>query len=154
MRISDWSSDVCSSDLLGLGFAMVLLWSLVILFLALGRMARMEATVSQVTGIEWQRMLRVSEIESQAQAVTANDMRRLLSTDGGHRQTLDSAIADQRKTIDTVIAELEELYFRTRGKAILGRIKKSRDDFMSAGQKTGQLAGEGDRQSTRLNSRH
>src|SRR3546814_4486936 len=37
---------------LGLGFAMVLLWSLVILFLALGRMARMEATVSQVTGIE------------------------------------------------------------------------------------------------------
>src|SRR3546814_1372553 len=61
---------------LGLGFAMVLLWSLVILFLALGRMARMEATVSQVTGIEWQRMLRVSEIESQAQAVTANDMRR------------------------------------------------------------------------------
>src|SRR3546814_19952161 len=54
-----------------------------------------------------------------------------------------SAIADQRKTIDTVIAELEELYFRTRGKAILGKIKKSRDDFMSAVQKTGQLAGEG-----------
>src|SRR3546814_2431297 len=96
MLISDWSSDVCSAYLigaaargirdgvlaithwqvyarLGLGFAMVLLWSLVILFLALGRMARMEATVSQVTGIEWQRMLRVSEIESQAQAVTAND---------------------------------------------------------------------------------
>src|SRR3546814_19518634 len=38
---------------------------------------------------------------------------------------------------------LEELYFRTRGKAILGKIKKSRDDFMSAVQKTGQLAGEG-----------
>src|SRR3546814_4378103 len=54
-----------------------------------------------------------------------------------------SAIADQRKTIDTVIAELEELYFRTRGKAILGKIKKSRDDFMSAVQKTGQLVGEG-----------
>src|SRR3546814_968045 len=107
MRISDWSSDVCSSDLLGLGFAMVLLWSLVILFLALGRMARMEATVSQVTGIEWQRMLRVSEIESQAQAVTANDMRRLLSTDGGHRQTLDSAIADQRSEEHT--SELQSL---------------------------------------------
>src|SRR3546814_12081335 len=30
---------------LGLGFAMVLLWSLVLLFLALGRMARMVATV-------------------------------------------------------------------------------------------------------------
>lgn len=128
---------------LGLGFALVLLWSLAILLLALGRMARMEATVSQVTGIEWQRMLRVSEIQAQAQAVTANDLRRLLGADGGRRQALDSAIADQQKAIAAVIAELEDLYFRTRGKAILGKIKKSRDDFMAAVQKTGQLAHEG-----------
>lgn len=130
---------------LGLGFALVLLWSLVILLLALGRMARMDATVSQVTGIEWQRMLRVSEIQSHAQSVTANDLRRLVAADAGPSQSLDLAIASQQQSIDAVIAELEELYFRTRGKAILGKIKKSRDDFMASVQQTGRLVRDGRR---------
>ncbi len=124
---------------LGLGFALVLLWSMVILFLALSRMAGMDATVSQVVGIEWQRMLRVSEIESRAQSVSASDLQRLINTDPQNIAELDAAIAAQQRQIDVVIAELEDLYFRTRGKAILGKIKKSREDFIASVSQTGDL---------------
>jgi methyl-accepting chemotaxis protein len=128
---------------LGLGFALVLLWSMAILVFALGRMARMDAAVSQVTGIEWQRMLRVSEIESRAQTTTASDLRRLVAIDADHVAAADAAIGEQQAAIDALIVELEDLYFRTRGKAILGKIKKSRDDFMAAVQETGRLVRDG-----------
>jgi len=124
---------------LGLGFALVVLWSMAIALLAHSRMAGMDATVGEVTGIEWQRMLQVSEIESLAQATMINDLGRLHAVDPDRVAALDAAIAAQRQRIDVLIVELEELYFRTRGKAILGKIKKSRDDFIALVEHTGDL---------------
>lgn len=129
---------------LALGFALVLLGSMLIVWLALGRMAHMDATVSEVTGSEWQRMLRVSEVQAQAQAASSNDLRRFIAADPQRIAALDAAIAAQQQRIDVLIGELEELYFRTRGKAMLGKIKKSRAEFIAAVNHTGERLRAGD----------
>lgn len=129
---------------LGLGYALVLLGSMLIVWLALGRMAHMDATVSEVTGSEWQRMLRVNEVQAQAQAASNDDLRRFIAADPQRIAALDAAIAARQQRMDVLIGELEELYFRTRGKAMLGKIKKSRAEFIAAVNATGERLHAGD----------
>lgn len=130
---------------MALGFAVVIGWALLVLCLSFARMAAMHRAVEQTTGIEWQRMLWVTGIESHARASIAASLERMLSTDPERIAALDAAIAEDQVAIERAVGELEDMYFRTAGKGILGKIKKERADLLQALARTNDLLAAGDR---------
>lgn len=129
---------------MALGFAVVIGCALSILLLSFSHMAAMQRVVEQTTGIQWQRMLRVTEIESRARAIIAASLERMLSPDPERIAALESAIVADQAVIDSTIGELEDMYFRTAGKGILGKIKKERADLLQALARTNELLATGD----------
>ena len=72
-------------------------------------------------------------------------MRRLLSTDAQQQADALVALGKDRERVDVAIARLEDLYFGSRGKAILGKVKRERGDFLAVVERIGEMVARGDR---------
>lgn len=130
---------------LGLAFALVLGSIALILAVALPRMAQMDAVMTRMVEHEWVKAQLVSEIESRAANTAVNNVRRLLSTDAQQQADALVALGKDRERVGEAIAKLEDLYFGSRGKAILGKVKRERGDFLAVVERIGEMVARGDR---------
>jgi methyl-accepting chemotaxis protein len=131
---------------LGLGFSLVVLLLVVTVSIGISRMNTMNQVTDKIVSKDWLKAELANDISDYANDNAKANMEFFLVTDKAAIAKIQERISDNKKKIDGIVAQLEDLLYLAEGKAKLAALKEKRKAYVeSFGRSSKLLLDEGKR---------